>query len=109
MLNSPTEALSHTATDFQTAVHRCCGRLAGAGRRADGTAYGPSAVFLAVVTALVCAALAAATGSRPEFGVWLLLAPVGVLLAAVDHRVHRMPDVLTLPLAGPATGFCVLF
>jgi leader peptidase (prepilin peptidase)/N-methyltransferase len=52
-----------------------------------------------MVTALVCAALAAATGPRPEAVVWLLAAPVGVLLALVDHRVHRLPDVLTLPLA----------
>lgn len=32
--------------------------------------------------------------------VWLLLAPVGVLLAIVDSAVHRLPDVLVLPLAG---------
>ncbi|MFE0890885.1 prepilin peptidase [Streptomyces rochei] len=64
--------------------------------------YGPRAVPLAAVTALVCAALAAATGTRPEVGVWLLLAPVGVLLAVVDLRVRRLPDPLTLPLAGAA-------
>ncbi|MFJ8197985.1 prepilin peptidase [Streptomyces sp. NPDC096152] len=56
----------------------------------------------AVVTAVVCAVLAAATGARPEIAVWLLLAPVGVLLALVDLRVRRLPDVLTLPLAGAA-------
>jgi leader peptidase (prepilin peptidase)/N-methyltransferase len=50
----------------------------------------------------VCAALAGATGTRPELAVWLLLAPVGVLLAAVDFRVRRLPDPLTLPLAGAA-------
>lgn len=61
--------------------------------------YGPSTPVVAMVTALVCAALAAATGPRPEAVVWLLAAPVGVLLALVDHRVHRLPDVLTLPLA----------
>ncbi|MFE9169499.1 prepilin peptidase [Streptomyces kebangsaanensis] len=61
--------------------------------------YGPGAPAVATVTALVCAALAAATGPRPEAVVWLLAAPVGVLLALVDHRVHRLPDVLTLPLA----------
>ncbi|NGO72744.1 prepilin peptidase [Streptomyces sp. SB3404] len=54
----------------------------------------------AAVGALVCAALAAAVGARPELGVWLLLAPAGLLLAAVDRRVNRLPDVLTLPLAG---------
>ncbi|MEV3989383.1 A24 family peptidase [Streptomyces sp. NPDC049837] len=52
-----------------------------------------------VVTALVCAALAAATGPRPELVVWLLAAPVAVLLALVDRAVHRLPDRLTLPLA----------
>ncbi|MFJ7152080.1 prepilin peptidase [Streptomyces sp. NPDC100445] len=62
----------------------------------------PSAPLLATATALVCAALAAATGTRPELAVWLLLAPAGVLLAAVDLRVRRLPDPLTLPLAAAA-------
>lgn len=66
-----------------------------------GPPYGPGAAPTAV-TALVCAALAAATGTRPELGVWLLLAPVGVLLAVVDFRVRRLPDPLTLPFAGAA-------
>ncbi|MFG3153072.1 prepilin peptidase [Streptomyces sp. NPDC048219] len=93
-----------------------CGRCAdgavpaGAVRRRDRTAadgpasasYGPGAAVPAVVTALVCAALAAATGTRPELAVWLLLAPAGVLLALVDLRVRRLPDPLTLPLAGAA-------
>ncbi|MBD0423845.1 prepilin peptidase [Streptomyces sp. TRM S81-3] len=64
--------------------------------------YGPGTAALATVTALVCAVLAAATGTRPELAVWLLLAPVGVLLAHVDLRVRRLPDPLTLPLAGAA-------
>lgn len=64
--------------------------------------YGPGTALLSTVTALVCAALAAATGTRPEIGVWLLLAPVGVLLAVVDLRVQRLPDPLTLPLAAAA-------
>ncbi|MFJ2746254.1 prepilin peptidase [Streptomyces sp. NPDC087440] len=51
---------------------------------------------------LACAALAAATGPRPELGVWLLLTPFALLLAAVDLRVKRLPDVLTLPLAAGA-------
>ncbi|GHI05737.1 peptidase A24 [Streptomyces cellostaticus] len=67
------------------------------------TSYTASAV-LATATALTCAALAVATGTRPELGVWLLLAPVGVLLAAVDFRVQRLPDPLTLPLAAAALG-----
>jgi leader peptidase (prepilin peptidase)/N-methyltransferase len=64
--------------------------------------YGSSPALLSLTTALVCAALAAATGTRPELGVWLLLAPVGVLLTAVDFRVRRLPDPLTLPFAGAA-------
>ncbi|MFF9047378.1 prepilin peptidase [Streptomyces parvulus] len=71
-------------------------------RAADEAVYGHRAASLALVTALVCAALAAATGTRPELAVWLLLAPVGVLLAAVDLKVRRLPDPLTLPLAGAA-------
>ncbi|MGX9883842.1 prepilin peptidase [Streptomyces sp. NPDC002276] len=74
--------------------------------RCDGTggsprcgSYGPSTLVVSAVTALVCAALAAATGPHPELVVWLLAAPVAVLLALVDYRVHRLPDVLTLPLA----------
>ncbi|MEU6401473.1 A24 family peptidase [Streptomyces sp. NPDC046985] len=70
-----------------TAVAQCAG-------------YGPGAPVAVTVTALVCAALAAATGPRPEAAVWLLAAPLCVLLALVDLRVHRLPDVLTLPLAG---------
>ncbi|MFI6371607.1 prepilin peptidase [Streptomyces sp. NPDC050546] len=74
-----------------------------AGEPADGEpGYGPRTAPLAIATALVCAALAAATGTRPELGVWLLLAPVGVLLTAVDFRVRRLPDPLTLPFAGAA-------
>ncbi|MFE9443305.1 prepilin peptidase [Streptomyces sp. NPDC006602] len=67
-------------------------------KSAHGT-YGPRTPVLALATALLCAGLAAATGTRPEIAVWLLLAPVGVLLAVVDFRVKRLPDVLTLPLA----------
>ncbi|MEY9997736.1 leader peptidase (prepilin peptidase)/N-methyltransferase [Streptomyces sp. V4I8] len=74
----------------------------GRARCADGTPYGPNAPILAAVTALVCATLASATGIRPELGVWLLLVPIGVLLATVDLAAHRLPDVLTLPLATAA-------
>nr|WP_203678704.1 A24 family peptidase [Streptomyces microflavus] len=55
-----------------------------------------------LVTVLACTVLAAATGARPELAGWLLLAPVAVLLATVDRRVHRLPDPLTLPLAAAA-------
>ncbi|MFE3149995.1 prepilin peptidase [Streptomyces sp. NPDC059218] len=61
--------------------------------------YAPG-VLVPVVTALACAVLAAATGLRPELAVWLLMAPVAVLLATIDRRVHRLPDRLTLPAAG---------
>ncbi|MGP3634616.1 prepilin peptidase [Streptomyces sp. 24-1644] len=67
----------------------------------SATRYAPAALA-PVVTALACTALAAATGARPELVVWLLLAPVAVLLAVIDRRVHRLPDRLTLPLAGAA-------
>ncbi|MFJ5897369.1 prepilin peptidase [Streptomyces sp. NPDC093064] len=76
---------------------QCATTLAG-----GGASYGPRTPATAAATALVCAALAAVTGGRPELAVWLLLAPVGVLLAVVDFRVRRLPDVLTLPLAGAA-------
>ncbi|MER6122918.1 A24 family peptidase [Streptomyces sp. NPDC001795] len=78
------------------------GGWVGWARCAEGRSYGPGTVLVCAVTALVCAALALATGTRPELGVWLLLAPVGVLLTIVDFRVQRLPDVLTLPLAALA-------
>ncbi|MFF7650227.1 prepilin peptidase [Streptomyces sp. NPDC007983] len=76
-----------------------CPRCGGGGRR-----YGPGPVLPALLTALVCAGLAAATGVRPELAVWLLLAPPAVLLAGVDRAVNRLPDVLTLPMAGAAAA-----
>ncbi|MGY5115428.1 prepilin peptidase [Streptomyces sp. 900105755] len=69
------------------------------GNPKTATTHAPAPAPLALATALVCAALALATGTRPELAVWLLLAPVGVLLALVDFRVQRLPDPLTLPLA----------
>ncbi|GAA2424072.1 prepilin peptidase [Streptomyces coeruleofuscus] len=72
------------------------------GAEREEAGYGPRTTPLVIATALVCAALAAATGTRPELGVWLLLAPVGVLLTAVDFRVRRLPDPLTLPFAAAA-------
>ncbi|MFJ2773646.1 prepilin peptidase [Streptomyces sp. NPDC087300] len=78
------------------------GSWVGLARSPEGDWYGPRTFVVAPATALVCAALALTTGARPELGVWLLLAPFGVLLAVVDFTVHRLPDVLTLPLAGAA-------
>ncbi|OON78403.1 prepilin peptidase [Streptomyces tsukubensis] len=68
----------------------------------DMALHGPGAVRFSVATAAVCALLAAATGTRPELGVWLLLAPLAVLLVRTDFVVRRLPDVLTLPLAAAA-------
>lgn len=72
----------------------------------------PRHLLVPLVTALSCAALAAATGPRPELAAWLLLVPFAVLLALVDRNVHRLPDGLTLPLAAAAAvllGFAALF
>lgn len=86
------------------AGHRLAGWLGRARCRTcdPRPSYGPGGALLPAVTALVCAALAAATGTRPEIAVWLLLAPVGVLLAVIDVRVRRLPDPLTLSLAAAA-------
>jgi leader peptidase (prepilin peptidase) / N-methyltransferase len=70
----------------------------------DGRTYGPRTWVVCVASAVVCAALAAVVGPRPELGVWLLAAPVALLLAAVDRAVNRLPDVLTLPLAFGTAG-----
>lgn len=78
---------------------RCAGcDVAAVPSRTAESPYAPS-LLVPLLTALVCAALAAATGPRPELAVWLLLTPVAVLLALVDRNVHRLPDHLTLPLA----------
>ncbi|WP_407550163.1 A24 family peptidase [Streptomyces sp. Pv4-95] len=76
----------------------------GRGRCARCGTYGPGVPATVTVTSLVCAALAAATGPRPELAAWLLAAPVAVLLVAVDRRVRRLPDELTLPLAAAVAG-----
>ncbi|RCH59645.1 prepilin peptidase [Streptomyces sp. SDr-06] len=64
--------------------------------------YGPPTLTVALLTTLICALFAHATGPRPELAVWLLTTPILVLLAWIDATVHRLPDLLTLPLA-PAT------
>ncbi|MET8709135.1 A24 family peptidase [Streptomyces californicus] len=68
---------------------------------ATAPVYAPR-LLAPAATAVVCVALAAATGARPELAAWLALTPVAVLLAVVDRRVHRLPDPLTLPLAAAA-------
>ncbi|MFF5445270.1 prepilin peptidase [Streptomyces sp. NPDC012888] len=82
--------------------HPLAGWLGRARCRACGPpprAYGPRPAPVVAVTGAVCAGLAAAAGPRPEAVVFAGLAPVLVLLALVDLAVHRLPDVLTLPLA----------
>ncbi|MFJ7773645.1 prepilin peptidase [Streptomyces yangpuensis] len=78
----------------------------GAGAEGSGAAhaYGPRSVLPAVLTAAVCALVAAAVGVRPEAAAYAGLAPLLVLLALVDRAVHRLPDVLTLPLAAGAAA-----
>ncbi|MFI2184949.1 prepilin peptidase [Streptomyces sioyaensis] len=76
----------------------------GRGHCRDCGAYGPGVLPTATVTALACAALAAATGPRPELVAWLLMAPLAVLLTVVDRQVRRLPDALTLPLAVVGAG-----
>ncbi|MFD8980172.1 prepilin peptidase [Streptomyces sp. NPDC059564] len=65
--------------------------------RCRGHRYGPVGAWAA--SGAVCGALAAAVGPRPEAAAYVALAPALVLLALVDLAVHRLPDVLTLPLA----------
>ncbi|RII20783.1 Type IV leader peptidase family protein [Streptomyces sp. YIM 130001] len=79
--------------------------------RATAPWFGPRTPVVAVVTALLCAALAASSGLRPETPAFLLLLPLGILLAVIDATVHRLPDMLTLPAAGAGAvllGFAAL-
>ncbi|MFG2885721.1 prepilin peptidase [Streptomyces sp. NPDC048297] len=66
----------------------------------DLVPFGQPVGWTVAMVAVVCGALAAVTGWRPELAVWLLLIPVGVVLALVDLAVQRLPHVLTLPTAG---------
>ncbi|CAL9517440.1 prepilin peptidase [Streptomyces sp. enrichment culture] len=82
----PDRGALRTAAPIAGAV--ACALLAGAtgaGTAGSGPAAGAGAAW--------------GGGGRPELLVWLLLAPFALLLAAVDRRVHRLPDHLTLPLA----------
>ncbi len=63
-----------------------------------------SARWPALLGAVLCAALARLTGGHPELVVWLLLVPVGMLLARIDLAVRRLPDLLTLPALGGAVA-----
>ncbi|MFF7074868.1 prepilin peptidase [Streptomyces pseudovenezuelae] len=68
----------------------------------DGDTFGPNTSVISVMVATVCGLLAVATGARPELVVWLLLVPIGVVLAIVDVAVHRLPDVVMLPFVACA-------
>ncbi|WP_371617359.1 prepilin peptidase [Streptomyces sp. NBC_00454] len=84
------------------------GRGPRTGRDGAYAAAGPPVL----ATTLVCLALGAGVGARPELVAWLLLAPLTVLLCLVDRAVHRLPDVLTFPLAAltaAALGVAALF
>ncbi len=76
--------------------------FARAGPPRDDAPARANAVVLAALGAAVCAALALRTAPRPELAVWLLLVPVGLLLARIDLTARRLPDALTLPSAGGA-------
>ncbi|MFJ6488480.1 prepilin peptidase [Streptomyces californicus] len=100
---SPTEAAPEAAPrpTAAPALHPTTSTPATIPTPATAPVYAPR-LLAPVVTAVVCVALAAATGARPELAAWLALTPVAVLLAVVDRRVHRLPDPLTLPLAAAA-------
>lgn len=101
-LSVPPEEPWRTACPAEHPLDGIGGGWLGRARCADGDTFGPSTPAIALVTAVVCAVPAAATGARPELLVWLLLAPTAVLLATIDFAVHRLPDVVTLPLAASA-------
>lgn len=58
------------------------------------------ACAVAVATAVVLGLLAARLGPVPELAAYLVFGAGCVVLAAVDVRVRRLPDLLTLPTAG---------
>ncbi|MFE5535272.1 prepilin peptidase [Streptomyces sp. NPDC056492] len=74
---------------------RC--RAGGAGSAAHR--YGARLTWTAALAGTLCGVLGGAVGGRPEAVVFVAAAPVLLLLGLVDLAVHRLPDVLTLPLA----------
>lgn len=101
-LSVPLDEPWQTACPVGHPLDGALGGWLGRSRCPAGDWYGPSAPVLAAVSAVSCSALAAAVGPHPELVVWLLLVPVGLLLATVDLAVHRLPDIVTLPLAAIA-------
>lgn len=73
------------------------GRLATTGRCPRcRTRLGAPAGVLELVAGMSLAAVAGAVGPRPELLAFGFLALLGVALATIDIRVHRLPDRLTL-------------
>ncbi|KOU24109.1 peptidase A24 [Streptomyces sp. WM6372] len=62
--------------------------------------YGMGLGWAVGTAAVGCGGLAWAIGGRPEGVVFVAAVPVLLLLGIVDLTVQRLPDVLTLPLAG---------
>lgn len=66
------------------------------------------ALLLGVLTALVWGLLAASLGLVAELAAYLLVGALGVAMAYVDVREHRLPDWLTYPaFAGAAVLLAV--
>ncbi|MCQ4082265.1 A24 family peptidase [Streptomyces sp. RB6PN25] len=80
------------------ALPRLARRFTGATATGRRLPQGAGAAGSAVLSALVCVALALTNGARPELAAWLLLVPPAMLLTRIDLAVRRLPDVLTLPL-----------
>jgi leader peptidase (prepilin peptidase)/N-methyltransferase len=64
---------------------------------ACGAPLGPHPALLAAVAGAACAGLAWRFGPSPALPPYLLVALLGVLLAAVDLACRRLPDALVLP------------
>ncbi|GAA1974528.1 prepilin peptidase [Kitasatospora viridis] len=98
-------AAARLAVPWDEPVRRCaCGRTPGwlppSGRCPRcATAIGPAPLAVELVAAGAGAAVGAAA-DWPAGPVLAWVALLGVVLAFVDTAVHRLPDLLTLPLAG---------
>lgn len=64
--------------------------------------------YLAVTTALVCALLAAGRGLVADLPAYLVVAALGVAMAYVDVREHRLPDWLTYGSFAAAVGLLAI-
>jgi leader peptidase (prepilin peptidase)/N-methyltransferase len=81
--------------DCQACVSPVTSRLA-AGCRHCGKMFGPPAV-IEIATALVLFLVLGRFGGRPGMAAFCFLGVLGVALAAIDIKVQRLPDRLTLP------------